>query len=37
VLDAVLETYQRADGSVDVPAALRPYMGGLERLTPARS
>jgi seryl-tRNA synthetase len=37
VLDAVLETYQRADGSVDVPAALRPYMGGLDRLTPARS
>jgi seryl-tRNA synthetase len=37
VLDAVLETYQRADGSVDVPAALRPYMGGLERLTPAGS
>jgi seryl-tRNA synthetase len=32
VLDAVLETYQHADGSVDVPAALRPYMGGIERL-----
>ncbi len=29
-LVAVLENYQRADGSVEVPAALRPYMGGLE-------
>jgi seryl-tRNA synthetase len=27
---AVLENYQRADGSVAVPEALRPYMGGLE-------
>src|SRR5947208_13052406 len=25
---AVLENYQRADGSIDVPAALQPYMGG---------
>ncbi|MDR2188734.1 MAG: serine--tRNA ligase [Azonexus sp.] len=33
-LVAVLENYQRTDGSVDIPAALRPYMGGLERLTP---
>ncbi|MBV1688668.1 serine--tRNA ligase [Novosphingobium sp. G106] len=33
-LVAVLENYQQADGSVDVPAALQPYMGGLERLTP---
>ncbi len=31
-LVAVLENYQQADGSVMVPAALRPYMGGLERL-----
>ena len=30
---AVLETYQQADGSVRVPAVLRPYMGGLERIT----
>jgi seryl-tRNA synthetase len=30
---AILENYQEADGSVVVPAALRPYMGGLERLT----
>jgi seryl-tRNA synthetase len=35
-LVAILENYQRADGSVDVPVALRPYMGGLELLEPAR-
>ncbi len=29
-LVAVLENYQREDGSVTVPEALRPYMGGLE-------
>ena len=29
-LIAILENYQQADGSVTVPAALRPYMGGLE-------
>jgi seryl-tRNA synthetase len=28
-LVAVLENYQRADGTVEVPAVLRPYMGGL--------
>jgi seryl-tRNA synthetase len=28
----VLENYQNADGSVTVPEALRPYMGGIERL-----
>jgi seryl-tRNA synthetase len=33
VLDAVLETYQQADGSVVVPEVLRPYMAGTERLT----
>ena len=32
-LVAVLENYQQADGSVVVPEVLRPYMGGLERLT----
>ncbi|EPR41635.1 Seryl-tRNA synthetase [Desulfovibrio sp. X2] len=32
---AVLENYQQADGSVVVPEALRPYMGGLEVLRPA--
>jgi len=31
-LVAVLENYQNADGSVTVPAALRPYMGGRETL-----
>jgi seryl-tRNA synthetase len=33
-LVAVLENYQEADGSVRVPDALRPYMGGIDRLTP---
>ena len=31
-LVAVLENYQNADGSVTVPAVLRPYMGGTEKL-----
>ncbi|PZP63158.1 MAG: serine--tRNA ligase [Pseudoxanthomonas spadix] len=31
-LIAVMENYQNADGSIDVPQALRPYMGGLERI-----
>lgn len=31
-LVAVLENYQNADGSVTVPAALLPYMGGLSRI-----
>jgi seryl-tRNA synthetase len=35
-LIAVLENYQNDDGSVTVPEALRPYMGGLERLGPAQ-
>ncbi len=34
-LVAVLENYQQADGSVIIPEVLRPYMGGLEKLTPA--
>ena len=33
---AVLENYQEADGSVTIPDVLRPYMGGLERLTPSK-
>ena len=33
-LVAVLENYQRADGSVLVPEVLRPYMGGIDVLTP---
>nr|WP_314900633.1 serine--tRNA ligase [uncultured Deefgea sp.] len=32
-LVAVLENYQNADGSVNVPSVLRPYLGGLEKLT----
>ncbi len=35
-LIAVLENYQNADGTVTIPAALRPYMDGLERLTPLK-
>jgi seryl-tRNA synthetase len=31
---AVLENYQEADGTVRIPTALRPYLDGLERLTP---
>ncbi|TXI09992.1 MAG: serine--tRNA ligase [Polynucleobacter sp.] len=31
---AILENYQQADGSVRVPKALQPYMGGLEFLKP---
>jgi seryl-tRNA synthetase len=34
-LVAVLENYQQADGSVIIPEALRPYMGGLMRITKA--
>jgi len=33
---AILENYQQPDGSVIIPEALRPYMGGLERITPPR-
>ncbi|MGO8816877.1 MAG: serine--tRNA ligase [Terriglobia bacterium] len=32
---AIIENYQQADGSVIVPTALRPYLDGLERITPA--
>ena len=31
---AILEQYQQADGSVAIPEALRPYMGGLARIEP---
>jgi seryl-tRNA synthetase len=31
-LIAVLENYQQADGSIVIPEALRPYMGGVERI-----
>jgi seryl-tRNA synthetase len=33
-LVAILETHQRADGSVTIPEALRPYLGGLELIEP---
>jgi len=37
VMIAVLENYQNEDGSVTIPEALRPYMGGLDVLPgPAR-
>jgi len=32
-LVAVMENYQNADGSITVPAALRPYMGGAEKIS----
>ena len=31
-LVAILENYQQQDGSVVIPEALRPYMGGRERI-----
>ena len=34
-LVAILENYQNADGSITVPMALRPYMGGAEKITAA--
>jgi seryl-tRNA synthetase len=33
-LIAVMENYQRADGSIEVPEVLRPYMGGREAIEP---
>ncbi len=35
-LIAIMESYQRADGGVDIPMALQPYMGGLKAIEPAR-
>jgi seryl-tRNA synthetase len=35
-LVAILENYQQADGSVIVPEVLRPYMGGMERISPGQ-
>lgn len=35
VIIAILENYQRPDGSVEIPAALRPYLGGATEI-PAR-
>jgi seryl-tRNA synthetase len=34
-LVAVMETYQNADGTITVPAALKPYMGGVQVIGPA--
>jgi len=31
-LVAVLENHQNADGSINIPAALQPYMGGEEKI-----
>ena len=36
-LIAILENYQERDGSVTIPAALRPFMGGLEKMSPSPS
>jgi seryl-tRNA synthetase len=33
---ALLENGQQQDGTVVLPPAIRPYLGGLERLTPLR-
>ncbi len=33
-LVAILENHQQADGSVNIPEVLRPYMGGLDRIAP---
>jgi seryl-tRNA synthetase len=33
---AILENYQQADGSVIVPEALRPYLSGMDRITPRK-
>jgi seryl-tRNA synthetase len=35
-LVAVMENYQRADGSIEIPAAVRPYMGGQSAIAAAR-
>jgi len=35
-LVAILENYQREDGSVEIPEVLRPYMGGKEEIGPAK-
>jgi seryl-tRNA synthetase len=33
---AILENYQRADGTIEVPRVLRPYLGGLETIAPRK-
>ena len=34
-LVAVIENYQQADGSIEIPAVLQPYMGGVQSIEPA--
>jgi seryl-tRNA synthetase len=29
---AIMETYQQADGSIQIPDVLQPYMGGITRI-----
>ncbi|MGB7963047.1 MAG: serine--tRNA ligase [Propionicimonas sp.] len=36
IIIMLLENHQQADGSIYLPAALRPYLGGLEALVPSR-
>ena len=36
MLIAFLENNLNADGSVDIPESLRPYMGGKEKLIPCK-
>jgi seryl-tRNA synthetase len=31
-LIAIMENYQRDDGSIEIPPALRPYLGGMEAI-----
>jgi seryl-tRNA synthetase len=35
-LIAVMENYQEEDGSIRIPAALKPYMGGLAKIEAAK-
>jgi seryl-tRNA synthetase len=37
ILIPILENYQQADGSVEIPAVLRPYMDGMEKLVPQQA
>ncbi len=36
VFPAILEQYQNSDGSVTIPEVLRPFMGGLEKISPKK-
>ena len=36
-LVAILENHQQPDGSIRIPKALQPWMGGLERIVPTAS